>query len=389
MYGFARPQTGLKVVQLIIQETGTYNQQYRRAYNTVITGNLLNAFDEQVGRVQSISSEMVAGIAGAFVKPSATPESQIAIPNGWNEKRVRFMLEIQHTSDLHNVETEVILGYTDNLGLSGQHVDPQMKFYVNSTFRVRNTPMMTATGRQTNSAITDNSHVIVNNDWGSIYNSNFDQHLRPMDVFAAIRRSQLKDLDKDVADMRITSSSLPVKSKRLNNISSNYVAGVLQGYNSAKMSAGNNVTTSKDLYESARGEAKENLVAHDPFLTALQSVRGDGLGNVFTYNDLMTLDPDTDRICIISALTPPERLKLHQAGQTADWGATNADAQIATILSNSVSGMLMESGLTRLYLKATNQDQLGAVEIRVQDAAGFAKGVDIHQLSRCSNGTLQ
>ena len=289
--------TRIKVTKLFLHETGSYNNQYRRSYNTNLTNGGMNIMLERLNNVSNYESTMMGGIANQFISPSATPEKQIVMANGWNERRMRFMMEIVHDYYTGGSITEVILGYTDHTGvnISGA-IDPHMEFYINSTLHMRNTVIRTAVGNQNQISISDSSHVLVDNNWTGIYSEVKDQRMRPEDVYCTMERANVVGFGDDyVLDARAMGSTLAVKSRRANSSAANYMSQILKGYNQAAIECNFGEGVS-ELHDKARSNVKENIAAKDPFLSAISQVRGMPVGNTFTFNDLRMIDPNIEYV---------------------------------------------------------------------------------------------
>ncbi|EKD22587.1 MAG: hypothetical protein ACD_84C00040G0001 [uncultured bacterium] len=364
----------MRIVKLLLHETGSYNNQYRRPYNTNLNGSAMNTMLERLQGVKHYDASMMGGIANQFISPVATPEKQIVMANGWGERRMRFMMEVEHTFHTGGNITEIILGYTDynGVGLAGS-IDPQMEFYINSTMHIRNTVEHTPMGNQLHQSITDSSHILIDNSWTGICSGAKDQRMRPEDVYATMGRSHLSDLDGTVLDTRSMSSNMATKSNRANGSAANYMAKILNGYEQATMSAEFGMGNA-EILSKARGLTRESLATKDPFLHTLAQVRGSPVGNTFRFNDLKLIDMNVEHVTRAQLLAPTAMSTVHQVGLTADWGASDQVTSIATILSQSIPGLLMELALTRIIFKASNYDSSAAIQIMVVDAEGFGSG---------------
>lgn len=107
-YGYSSVQ----VVKLIMQETGTYGQQWRRSFESNLTGQIQNNILENCQMANRISPGLLTGIANQFIKPSATPERPIAIINGWDTRRFRFFMEVRSVSHMGTELIQYVTGYT-------------------------------------------------------------------------------------------------------------------------------------------------------------------------------------------------------------------------------------------------------------------------------------
>ena len=370
-------QQGIRITRLLIHETGTYNDQWRRPYETTLDGQTLGVLQERLDGQQDFTPSMMAGIAGQFVKPSVTPESQIRIVNGWNERRSRFMMTVEHTYMTGGTIIENILGYTSHMGLTPTGaIDPNMEFYVNSTVHVRNTIERTPMGNQNYASVVDASHVVADNNWGAsggMYAPEKEHRMRPTDVFAAMSRTHLPQASS-VLDLRTTMTSNAVKSRRTNSMATNYMSHILESYRNANAQSDFGMEEASILGQ-ARGFVAEKSATNDPFLSAISNVRGTPVGNTFTWRDLLALDPGVDHVTVVQVMDQVHRGQVHQAGQTQHWGGTDLETHAASVLSQAVPGLMMNLMLTGVGFKSTNRVTIGGmVQTQFFDAMGFSTG---------------
>ena len=374
---------GLRITKLLLHETGTYNAQYRRPYDTVMDNNTISVFSEALNNVSKYTPGLIGGLANKFISPVATPEKQLMITNGWGERRLRFVMEVVYNSHLGEGPKEVVLGYTEFNGISmGGHIDPNMRFYVNSIMETRSTTSYGPTGANVQQGVTSGSHIIVDNAWGGVYSPDRDQNMRPTDVYTAMTRLQLQGIPQgDIYDTRSMTNNTAIKSNRANSSATNYVSKIFNGYSNAVRNAAFGAGESS-IMDDARGLVMESSAPDDPFLSAIMNVRGDpALGNTFTLNDLKQLDPNVSNVTTAIVTSPQTRAVTHYAGQTADWGGSNIQTTTATILSQAVPSLLMDVALTRIVFMATNRILGGGVQTTIMDAQGFSGGDLSNQLA--------
>lgn len=371
---------GLRITKLLIHETGTYNQQYRRPYVTNLEAGTLNALSERLNGADKLMPSMMAGVANQFIAPSATPEKEVGIVGGWGERRMRFMMEVEHVYATGVKITEVILGYTNYAGITvSGAVDPRMEFFVNSTLQVRNSIERTPMGNQTYSSVVDSSHVLADNNFTGLYTPEKDQRMRPEDVYSLMSRSHIPDMGNTL-DMRTTLTNQAVKSRRSNSQAANYMAGILDNYKNATATSEFG-QGAQEILNTARGYAAELPAARDPFLMAISQIRGTAVGNTFSYGDLRSLDPNVDAMTAAVFMQETQRAQTHSIGQTQLWGGADRDTSVATILSQSVPSLLMDLMLTRIVFKSSNRFIGGEVQTHVFDAQGFSN-VDLSEFVR-------
>lgn len=386
---------GVKVRKLLLHETGSYNPQYRRPYDTHLGPNTINMMLERLGNTRKYEPSQMGGLAGSFITPTATPEKQLTLINGWNERRMKFMMEIEYSYYTGGSMLEVVLGYTDYNGVSMMgSIDPNMRFYINSIMEVRNTVSYGNTGGQLMSSVIGSSHIIVDNNWTSIYAPERDQNMRPTDVYTAMTRIQMHGIPQDgITDARTLVNNNAIKSRRCNASSAEYVSRIFDGYTQAAIQTPYG-GGERDLIDTARGLAKEEIASEDPFLDAMMQIRGDGcVGNTFTFKDLRLLDQNIDNVTIAHLLSPETKARTHQTGMTADWGGSDIYTSTASILSQTIPGLMMDLALTRIVFMSTNRDITGAIRTAIMDAQGFSSG-DITRsieifISKIQNEVLQ
>jgi hypothetical protein len=366
--------SGFRIAKLVIQETGTYNDQWRRPYNTHLQGSTMSQMTERLRGVTEYQAPLFAGIANQFIAPQATPEKQIDIANGWNERRFRFMMEVEIDLYMGGRVKEVILGWTDHMGISLQgSIDPRMQFYVNSTLQIRETIARTPIGQQTYTSVIDNSHILVDPTWSGVYTPEVDHRLRPEDVFSTMSRTHLDGLGK-VYDGRSAATKTAVKSKRGNGSAANYMADILRSYTQASVLGEQTHMGEQEVLMKARGFSQENLASADHFLAAIAQLRGMGVENVFEFRDLQSLDPSVENVTVVSVLGPTQKVSVHQAGQTANWGAADRETVAATVISHSVPAMMMDVAITSAWFKSTNNTINSQPETIFMDVQGFSTG---------------
>lgn len=364
----------IRVVSLKIQETGTYNQQYMRPYESNITVGTLNSVLERVGNQGpgEIQSEVFRGLASDIIAPTATPEAQIGIAGGWSEKRLRFVLEIEYERGSFGVtNTEYIMGYTDYTGVSmSGHIDPQMTFYINNTIITTKQKVMTPTGINIIEVPSENTQVMCDNAFTGIFNGPTMKMIRPEDLFKSIQNSVLYSSGDEVFDNRLTVTSIPVKSSRVNNLPDQYLTNVVNSYINAQTSL-NDLGTQSDLYNKAISNASIDCASRDPFMGAISVLKERNISNVFTMQDLLNIDPNADNVTTIAAISPNAISMLHQTGQTAAWGGSDRVTLMASVIAQTVPAIMMELMISSICFTSTNYDGMGRITTVISDGKGF------------------
>jgi hypothetical protein len=375
MYG----TKNMKIMKFVIQETGTYNEQFKRPFTSGLDGQTFKTIIDTVDQARAITPSTMAGVANQFLRPSVSPESHIVIPNGWTNKRLRFFLEVQTESQMGAIQTEYVVGYTDHMGLSvSNNIDPNMRFYINAINVTRTTYQHTPLGNQVHQNLIDASHILINDQYTGVHTQNQVYGLRPEDVF-----TQMSSLDlqqevgtDDFCDTRISITRTPQKSKRTNAVASSYTSDILNSFlQTARADRANENKSS--LVETARATVKSESTSNDPFVSFIRN-KNDGSGNTFTYADLITLDSTVVHNTVVLPMTHAMRAGLHEANTgTSNWTGSDGETMFATCVSQSVPGFMLEHCINKIHFVATNQDIGGRISIKIADVYSLMTGVDI------------
>ncbi|MDD2879638.1 MAG: hypothetical protein PHQ58_04310 [Rhodoferax sp.] len=373
MYGVKK----MRIARFIVQETGTYNTQYRRPFEAEMNADDRNLILETIDRAKSITPLTMAGVANAIITPPATPESQIMIPNGWSTRRLRFFLEVVTEDRTGLMQTsEYIVGYTDHCGAINGYLDPKMVFFINAVNITRTQTRETPLGTQVHHNLIDASHVLVNNDYQGIYHQNQIYTMRPEDVYDHIDHRELAmGLDGFAMDGRTKLTGNATKSQRVNGIASAYMADLLNSY--LQVSRDGTQADQRTMLQNARMTVESATVSSDPFMSFIRGKYGMTGGDHFTYRDLVDLDPGVEQIKYVAPVDQMQRGMMHYTGQTADWGSSDLTTQAATVLAQSVPGYLLQFGINKIRLFSTNMDLGMNVTTRIGDAKSFNSGEDL------------
>ncbi len=358
-------QAPIRISKFILQHTGTYNTQYRRPYATNgVNSQQMAQFTERLQGTRRFVPSMLSGISNQIMAPQAQPEKEIVIPEGWNERRIRFMMEVEIRNYVGGVEREVILGYTNWAGLShAGDPDPQMTFFINSTLQTKVIEEFTPMGMQQRSQVLDNSHIIARDDFKGVQLSQPEFKMRPQDVHAMVQSAfYAPGMQKAIGggegayDTRVILTNQPIKSSRKNGLASNFMAKTLDSYSAAISSGGGDFgEDTNGILDAARGYAQENSALQDSFIKAIAEIQGVFHTHTFTMADLRRLDPQVDTVRTTIMPGPMQTNRQHEAGDTAEWGSATAETVAATTLSNSVPSIMMELALTVVSFQSTNR----------------------------------
>lgn len=290
-----RTDVTIYVEELILIESGTYNDQHLRPYVTEVSGGLIDQVEKRFSKSRRFTPAILSSIANQFMVPDYHTRGVIEIPHGWSTRRGRFILTLELKIGTGDKLRQVIMGYTNHVGFTTRNVDPDLEFYVNSTFMLSEQTVRTGSGYRriwmptgTNDVLSDRENAGLRRRSEELFT------MRPEDVYSALDAEQTHELVDDVTDLRTTLSKAAVKSRTSNRISSRFMGRVLSSRQKAIENAeyGGSVL---DINASAQGYAAESFATDDLFLRRISAVQGSNLTlDHFTFGDLERIDPDAD-----------------------------------------------------------------------------------------------
>lgn len=385
----------IRISRLMMGEAPGYDRQFRRPYQTTINGTVLNSVQERVhaahGDASKMGAGLFAGIAMDMVSPQASVELDaqnrplvIDIPHGWDTKRFYFLLEVQIYNELGGYVTEILQGYTDHydhLSLSNK-LNPNAQFFVNSITQLGSLLEHTPYGAINSVRVQEANHVVVNHSWNgleSLGNSGTFTSMRPGDIYSKIN-SQVKLGEASYFDARTTGTSQPKASRRLNGVPTSYAGSLFKGYMQA-VAADMYDGTGPDIYSSAMGKTLEPTLSRDAFLSAISNMNNTPVSDMFTYGDLLRIDPTTDSRLVVFVSGGVSSgfggaASYGMQGQGEHWGGQNAETHAAAIIANCIPGLLISAGLSQVDFLATNH-AIDGPQITFSDANGFGEGQDL------------
>ena len=369
-----------QVVKAIFVETGTYNDLTSRPFKTELDMGTLRSFQEATNMGQHITSSTISGIAGNVLKPSAQAQGNIAITNGWDTPRLRFILEVEFGSTSLLASTrQVVTGYTDYVGVierGGQHiVDPNMRLFFNNSITLRsvkeNSPWGGLIERQT---VVDASQLLTGVYQPSFGGGVVTRSMRPEDLFVTAGLGALANAN--TLDTRVNFASGHIKkSNRKNTFAPEYISRVVKADQMAKASVDGEATPYDHVMDEARGQVLEGLVSDDPYLKKLMDRTNMGQEASVTYGELCAIDQHLDSIAMIMLRRQSD--PVHHRGQTEHWAGSNMETLAATTLSHSVPSIMMDLMLTGVSFMATNQTLNGEYVVQIVGQKSFTSSIDM------------
>jgi hypothetical protein len=336
-----------------------------------------------------ITPELVACASGNFIQPSAKHGGTVNIAGGWAEQRASFVIHLVAHIVGMGPQQYVVTGYTDGMGLSSSgYIAPEMMLYVNAIYETRTIQEVTPFGMQSRTVLSNASQVLANHNFNGNIDTQVQMRMRPQDVIGAINVQHVPELASgavEVIDLRASTTTTPVKSNFNHANPNNYLSSILGGLISGEAMA-RQQNRHQEMYDLAASSVADQAITRDPFLRTMASVRGVGSTNSFQFRDLIDLDANvlSDHVTKVVWRDKVERLTMglpgedfHSAGQTQYWYNGDRPTQIATMIANSMPGMMANLMISSISLHATNSGPGGIPFMMHSGVDSLIPGIDV------------
>lgn len=352
--------------KVVIRESGTYNDQFTRAYEAHLSAQSVNALANKAAEsgMGVFRPSTLSGLASNMISISAAPESNVPIniDNGWGNRRLLFFMDVL-TEDLSGAQTVYFIqGYTNYVGLSLQSrsIDPNMVFYINNIVVSRlMQPVNTPQGVMHKHSLVNTDHVLYDMQADP---NNRQWTMRPQDIFHVLTshnfgmsaQGSTNNRPPNVLDNRNRLHSVPQMSRRTNAIASNYASNLVGGFLQAAESV-NPVAAPTETYDAAGNVVGETTINLNPFMLALSKRRSSGfIGGTFYWRDLLALDQNVERVLTVATAGPTQIRQQHSAGMTSDWSGANVETKYAATISQAIPALMLECMLYQVAFTSNN-----------------------------------
>lgn len=379
-------QFRVEIVALNLQETGTYNDLYARGYKVSMGHDSINEIVSTVARSGmntrgSIFSSLAPSILD--IDSVVSPGDLIQIPNGWGTRRFRFLLQVRETSVQFpdSVFYTYVQGFTEDqdVSIQSQAINPEMRFFINSFFRIQETTMQTAHGPRLNQRVVSSGQVVN----GALVVDNISMrptlYMRPSDVMGKIQTSNDSELKAaDIFDVRNTNiaGGNSVINSYQNNTATQYlsrlITPVVDSLKSIGFGPGNGNVIDTAVSNSY---GVEPSYTDSPFMTLLTR-RFNMIGaSGFSMNELASIDPTVGSRTTLRPVAQQWQQGLSARGNSATWDNSLPATILATKLINSIPGFMWQSYMGFVSFSMTNSLTGGTVELsefRMEPLTRFA-----------------
>lgn len=376
-----------EVIQMLMVETARYDDMYLRPYVTSFDQQISNQMIEATSHGTNVNPVTLAQTASAFLQPSTLPTGAANIANGFNEKRLSFMMEIRDldASGLSGGNRYVLTGYTDHLGISAlsgqQHVDPNMQMFFNNMFVLRDTIVATPMGRSMTTNLAQSRHILHNNGSGDYFQQVPKQYtMRPEDIMAVLDFDTNPIMDEfrggNIYDSRSMLSGVTTSDRR-KEARPMYLNETIRSVQSAEAQTdtyGNSDDNS--MWSQARDTLREDSMSSNKFFSILAGTTNYHQQGSVTYREMMNILPDLDHKAEVIMSGPTQQSKEYMPGQGEAWAGSSLETIASTILQQLVPGIMTDCLMLELGFRATNDTLTGQDDVVIYHHRGFTNGID-------------
>lgn len=357
-----------RIRSLFIQQTGTYQNQWRRPMQLECTSalqdQLVNAFcaNTKISAIDLVSSD------SQLIMPTAQPETAVGIVNGWDTPRLKFWMVIDIGDNIGGVDVINVQGYTEHADLSASgHFDPRMAFFINNITQSK-------TARVNNVTLYNPQYslqMLHNSTHAGFQSSEQVFGLTPMNVF-----NQMGNLDMFYgADQSFAGTGMlydttnhvtatPKVASRSNSLTTEYAGRIINAYVGEKLSDRTDPDgeqRSSTFFNNCQTLVDDSKkLERNDFVKFLQHRRGQMVQwgatidtNVFSLDDLLAYDPAAMSPDVLRLI--PADGGIHVAGMTASWQSSDQETLFATIISEGVSSLAAQCGMNKVVFSASNR----------------------------------
>jgi len=344
----------IRVIRFEGIESPVYDAQYNRPWDTSITSvhtvNTVRERLENIGNNIGTIRHALSDISSEIIAPSSNTERSLIV-NGWDCRRIQFILTISYEDSFSNINYETITGYTDHVGVTrSMQLDENMMFTVNNILSEkehRGQRGVVYETRWNNQML----NAPVDRGGRSFENSSFV--MRPEDICLATSLPATYDESQPLTSM-ITARG--VINNRLYNDSSSYLSHALSSIKKTMADARTN-TGEQEVLLNSSSLLKSNNIRSSVFLRKMQESSGLSVSTMeFTFAKLLRVFPEIRSIARIDVLPDADRSNTNYIGQASSTNGSDTTAIYANMVYHTTASYMAEHALSKVHFIATNEN---------------------------------
>lgn len=382
---------------LMIETRDDYKSPYQRSFEVTATGDTLNRFDSLLrtyGSTNELNNMNVAQYIPDAIGLTPMPTNKANIPNGWNTRRIRFIMEVE--TDFNGAtQVSYIQGFSDYLDTSiSGFLDPNIVFHINSITVVTKT-FDPSSGRWLVMPRV-NYNVISDLAAGGKVSpryvmespDNLTSIARPTDIMQSLYT--IEHVGHNGGKVIDTSGFVGVNSyasARNNSDPLTYFTKTLNGFIDARSNVSSITADTTAMFRAGTSSSylTEDTPINNPFIRAIYNVTGEIEPTSFTLGTLKLIDPNSENVnrFITRSETPINTtVDMLSTADTADTLNPTKEVIKATIIANAINSILVTNMLSKLSVSFSNLKGPNAI-VTITDINSFIDGVDLQRECGC------
>lgn len=402
MYGL---NVNISIADFILTQTGTYQEQNLRPFTTNVQAEAINALERSTRGGRNLGVSAVEDVAGSVIRPSATPEANVNIQQGWASRRFRFLMRVveEHPFNAGQRVQRILFGYTDHSDASVNHLDPEMRVYFNSETviadQVRNTPngpVSEPIVLAANQIISPLDMFGPTSNFSAYYQSPSSYLIRPEDVFGMGQtRSVTEKLMQSgqfeggidlVMDSRSTvgQGGTYKYSRRRDTSPSRYLSDTLSAYSHAVKESqmeedGIGMGDQEVLYGEAQSHAANQDIHKNMFFSRLKDEAQFMERGYVKFKDLQQMFPEVHHTTKYSLDDGRSIRRVNQVQDSECWTGSDNMTLAACTLAQVVPSIMMDNYIRTISFAVTNGHGLGEylIDFHENGTTGVVPGLSM------------
>lgn len=392
--------TKITIVKGIFTEAPEVQGAVNRTHAVNTSGssavNAINTFSEYL-REGNIPESKLMELGSQIINTSAEHQGVVAIPYGWETKRLRFLL-VFRIEDAGRTFYETLTGYTDFYELSqNNQVNPQMRLYFNNVIKLRPHHQQDMYGNLTERlslmstrqilTMRDGATGFHSGDWNTPATRTM---VTPTSVFETLEIEQyMRGYAGTTIDTRTKagrSGSGISLVNRTNTLGANFFGNVVKAFNNSITSHNISSNTSADLrmqhiYTEAADLAKQNeaSVIEDHVLNNLRMNTDYAIQGSISWGDFCSVFKEASQICTlikskqVTEQLMPRELDMINVNESESWTSAHFTTVKAQTLLTAIPAVMMDCLLSDITFTATNMTLSGLdpLAVNVTSASSF------------------
>lgn len=363
-----------QIVSLIFVNSGTYNPMVNRPYETTADPQSLLKLYEVSDGGKLLNETTMGRVARNILKPNAKHAGFANIVNGWNEKRLMFLMEI-HTDDMGIRRRHFISGYTDHPGYTvifGNRTayDPNMNLYINNHITCADTVNTSSIGNVGGMRLLSANRILHGQttpqftpNYGGMVIGNVP--MRPRDVMSRVDQLYLSQVNNNATVLGTDEVFTSVKSSSIaNDKPSAYLSKTLTAIRDAQAQANPDEDTVSSIMANAKTSVAESEVVTDPLFYQFRNYANSFFNTrSIAFRELVAMQPNLDDLIQHFGHTQAQRkvdsplgvsTAPHSAGSTQSWEGGQQTTIAATIINQSTPALMSECLMMGVGISVSN-----------------------------------